>query len=422
MNKQRVQELLGFYEKHLYERVLPFWLKNGIDREHGGYFTCFNNLGDKLVSTDKYVWSQGRMVWLFSKLAEFEAEDPQARKEYLKMARFGFEFLKDHCFLPNGNCAFLLDREGKPKEPVVGEGYDTSIFADCFVVLGFAKFAVESGNEEALKRGLELFQSILARIERNEYRTEPEPLPEGYRSHGISMILLNTSQELYHALTMFDHPAGAGIKAKCRSLVDDITTCFVTEDGILFELLNKAQKNEVCILDRYINPGHSLEDMWFIMHYTVEFGDKDCLKITEKVIEKMFALGWDDEFGGLFHFADQNGGRPKGEAGRFEDHPLVKKLKQDWDDKLWWVHAEALYSTLLCYFLTGNEKMYSLYQKVHDYAFSTFPNPNKKIGEWIQIRDREGRPESKVVALPVKDPFHIIRSLILIIQLLQRQL
>jgi N-acylglucosamine 2-epimerase len=56
---------------------------------------------------------------------------------------------------------------------------------------------------------------------------------------------------------------------------------------------------------------------------------------------------------------------------------------------------------------------------VHEYTFRVFPNPDQGIGEWIQIRDREGAPESKVVALPVKDPFHITRNLILIVDLLQ---
>ena len=67
------QERTLFYQKHLYERVLPFWLQNGVDSDYGGYFTCFSNYGDELVSTDKYVWSQGRMVWLFATLAEMDA-------------------------------------------------------------------------------------------------------------------------------------------------------------------------------------------------------------------------------------------------------------------------------------------------------------------------------------------------------------
>jgi len=44
------------------------------------------------------------------------------------------------------------------------------------------------------------------------------------------------------------------------------------------------------------------------------------------------------------------------------------------------------------------------YQKIFDYTFRVFPNPDQQIGEWIQIQRREGKPQTKVVALPVKDP------------------
>ena len=43
------------------------------------------------------------------------------------------------------------------------------------------------------------------------------------------------------------------------------------------------------------------------------------------------------------------------------------------------------------------------------------------MGEWIQIRDRRGAPVDKVVALPVKDPYHVLRNLLLILELLSSQ-
>ena len=36
--------------------------------------------------------------------------------------------------------------------------------------------------------------------------------------------------------------------------------------------------------------------------------------------------------------------------------------------------------------------------------------------EWLQVRDRNGRPLDRVVALPVKDPFHIARALLLVLE------
>jgi len=79
-----------------------------------------------------------------------------------------------------------------------------------------------------------------------------------------------------------------------------------------------------------------------------------------------------------------------------------------------------LYTTLLSYSLTKDEEFISLYNMAHDYVFKTFPNSDSEIGEWIQIRDRRGEPINKVVALPVKDPYHILRNMILIVELLAR--
>jgi N-acylglucosamine 2-epimerase len=58
------------------------------------------------------------------------------------------------------------------------------------------------------------------------------------------------------------------------------------------------------------------------------------------------------------------------------------------------------------------------FQRVHDYSFSHFPVP--QYGEWIQNLDRQGRKAETVVALPVKDQFHLSRALIYSIGVLQK--
>jgi N-acylglucosamine 2-epimerase len=83
--------------------------------------------------------------------------------------------------------------------------------------------------------------------------------------------------------------------------------------------------------------------------------------------------------------------------------------------KLWWPHSEALYVFPYLYRLTGEPDLLERYQKAKEYVFGTFPN--RELGEWIQIRKRDGTPEEKVVALPVKDPFHILRDFIKIVEL-----
>jgi N-acylglucosamine 2-epimerase len=68
--------------------------------------------------------------------------------------------------------------------------------------------------------------------------------------------------------------------------------------------------------------------------------------------------------------------------------------------------------------VTGEARYRELHDRTHAYTFATFPNPDPGIGEWIHIRDRLGRPIDKVVGLPVKDPYHVTRNLLLLVELL----
>ena len=76
-----------------------------------------------------------------------------------------------------------------------------------------------------------------------------------------------------------------------------------------------------------------------------------------------------------------------------------------------------LYLFLKMFFLTGDDEYLSLYKKVEEYTFSTFPSD--KNTEWVQIRNRKGEEDDRVVALPVKDPFHILRDFLKIVMLLE---
>ena len=416
MRELQPEKLTQFYSNHLYNSILPFWLENAIDCEDGGYYTCFDNTGENLINTDKYVWSQGRFIWVLSKLAQINSEK---REQYLRLAKLGVDFLKKNCFLENGNCAFLLTKTGKSKEVIYGGGYDISSYVDCFVTMGFSKYAEMRGDKKVLNLALCLYDSIIKRIENKNFRTEPHPVPKGYKAHGIPMIALNTSQVLVQALESFDHPRVCEIKENCSFLVREIMTNFVKQ-GIILEMISENNEFMNSILGSYVNPGHIIEDMWFVMHYAQGREDKDLIRKAAEIAKNSFELGWDEEYGGLFQFVNKEGGKPAGKVSGIENSKMVKKLQSDWDNKLWWPHAEALYTFLLAYKLTRKELLLEIYHKIYKYTFKVFPNPNKEIGEWIQIRDRKGNPEQKVVALPVKDPFHIIRSLILIIELLSR--
>ncbi len=61
------QKLANQYKTELMDNVLPFWLEHSQDKQYGGYFSCLDRDGS-VYDTDKFIWLQGREVWLFSML------------------------------------------------------------------------------------------------------------------------------------------------------------------------------------------------------------------------------------------------------------------------------------------------------------------------------------------------------------------
>lgn len=232
------------------------------------------------------------------------------------------------------------------------------------------------------------------------------------------MILLNVAQELADVSEILKHSAFEELQQDCIAYMKDIMENFYQPDHMIVELFTEDPFKKDTLLFRHRNPGHAIESMWFVMETAHKTGYSDYIQKAEMAVEKAVEIGWDGDFGGLYRFVDSESEKPKGKKIH---SPYEKMITETWDMKLWWPHSEALYATLLAFTLTGNGKMLDLHKKIQNYVFNIFPNPEKKTGEWIQIRDREGNPQDQVVALPVKDPFHILRSLLRIRDLLEKQ-
>ncbi|MGN6404246.1 AGE family epimerase/isomerase, partial [Sinomonas sp.] len=166
-------------------------------------------------------------------------------------------------------------------------------------------------------------------------------------------------------------------------------------------------------------PGHLLEMAWMVLDAA------DAVPTLRPRIPswlpdlavRALELGWDEEFGGMFRYVDAEGGMPRGRV--FGDDRYEALVEKTWDTKLWWVHVEALYAARLLAERFGRADLGEWADRLGAYTLDTFPQPQG--GEWIQIRDRHGAPLDEVVALPVKDPFHIARALLLMTELDSRR-
>ena len=94
------------YRHDLTHHILPFWMKDALDRKHGGIFTCLDKTGD-IYGEEKSVWFQGRALWSFSKAYNTVEKDPA----YLEAAKIIYDFLPK-CEDTDGRMFFTVTREG----------------------------------------------------------------------------------------------------------------------------------------------------------------------------------------------------------------------------------------------------------------------------------------------------------------------
>lgn len=425
MNYVEIKNAIGFYENELFNKFLPYWLPKCVDKENGGFFAGFEDSTGKLVSRMKYTWSQGRLTWLFAKLAEMESPilTEKQRKEYLALAKHGADFIIKYCIYDKErwHCAFLLDEFGNPQ---VSEEYnraDYGINADIFAILALSRYAKVSGDREVYEAAKKLYYTVIERRKNGDANGYPYPVPKGYVGHSRVMELTNIAPEFYRAAKVFEPELCDGLKETCRAALEDLFTNFIDENGYLHELITDQNTFFPLVMGNHFNPGHMTEEMWFVMDASEILETDEWNEKIYKSVMSAVTTGWDQRYGGLVHYAGINGGEPSGDNTGWENEPMYKQLI-DWDYKLWWVHTESLYSLLRCYLQNGDERFKEWYEKMFEYTFRTFPNPNPEVGEWINIRDGEGKPINAVTSLPVKDPYHAMRNFVLIIELLYREL
>ena len=367
------------YKTELLDSILPFWMKHSVDQQNGGFFTCLDQFG-QVYDTDKFIWLQGRQVWCFA----YMYNNIEKKQEWLDIAKHGADFLIKHGRDEEGNWYFSLTAEGKP----IVQPYN--IFSDCFATMAFAALDKASPSDEYKKIALTTFDNIIARRQNTKGKYNKNfPGTRSLKNFSLPMILCNLSLELEHIIG----------KEKVNELVPDIIhevmeVFYQPKLGLVLENVNIDGSFADCFEGRLMNPGHTIEAMWFIMDLGIRLNDTSLIDKAVTIMLNTLEYGWDREYGGIFYFLDIQGHPPQ---------------QLEWDQKLWWVHVEALVALAKGFQHTGDMRCKEWFDKVHDYTWSHFKD--QQYGEWFGYLNRRGE-----VLLPLKGGkwkgcFHIPRSL-----------
>jgi N-acylglucosamine 2-epimerase len=387
MKPERIEALKDHYRRSLLDDVVPFWLQHSLDHEYGGSFNSLARDGE-VYDTDKAMWLQARAVWLFSKLYN----TVENRQEWMDAARLIYEFILQHGFDTDGRMFFSVTRDGKPLRK------RRYLFTETFGVIACAEYARATGDSQALQRAKDLYQLIVDYLE-NPDKLPPKVYPQTRqtKSHATPMIMLATTQEIRQVDDALLY------QRVVDDALDQILNQFVKRDErALLETVGPNGERLDSVEGRKVNPGHALESAWFIMHEGMHRQDNDLIRQATDIITWSLELGWDKEYGGILYFVDVEGKSP---------------VQLEWDMKLWWPHTEALYALLLAYHLTAESKYVEWYEKVHDWSFSHFADP--EYGEWFGYLHRDGTVSSPAKGGMWKGAFHLPRTLLYCQKLLE---
>ena len=142
----------SLYLRELTDNVIPFWERHCPDTVNGAFFTCLDRDGS-VYDTEKFMWMQWRLVWMFSELYTKLEQKP----EWLALAKSGFDFLTQHGRDSQVRYYFSLTADGRPTSAA------HSVYSECFAVMGAAAYFRATGNVDARREALRAFDAYVSR-------------------------------------------------------------------------------------------------------------------------------------------------------------------------------------------------------------------------------------------------------------------
>ena len=368
------------YKTDMLTNIMPFWLRYGVDKEHGGIYTCVARNGELMDST-KSVWFQGRFAFTCC----YAYNNIEARPEWLEAAKSTLDFIEEHCFDRNGRMYFEVAADGTPLR------MRRYVFSESFAAIAMAEYALATGDKSYAEKALKIFKDM-RRFLQTPGILEPKYLPTVQaQGHSITMILINVASRIKKVI---DDPE---LDEQIDTSLHALKNYFIhPEFKALLETVGPKGEFIDTINGRTINPGHCIETAWFLLDVAMDRNqDKDIIDLALTIFNWSWEWGWDPKYGGIINFRDCKNLPPQDNSQ---------------DMKFWWPQTEAIIATLYAYQATHDEKYLVMHKQISDWTYAHFPD--KEYGEWYGYLHRDGTVAQPAKGNLFKGPFHIPRMMI----------
>jgi cellobiose epimerase len=368
--------------------ILPFWLKNVIHFESGGFHGEVDGRGVPRPEADKGAILASRILWTFSR-AYPRTKNP----DHLRAAELMFRYILNH-FLDreSGGVFWMLDAHGRPLDST------KKFYAQAFAIYAFSEYFRVSGERRALDEAQALFELI------ERHGLDPER--GGYldalgrdwtpiADTRLSDRDLNTPKTMntnLHVLEAYTTLARCAPSVRLVRALEELSEVFLSRIirpdghfGLFFEMGWKEVSGTVSY-------GHDIEGAWLLSEAVEGSSNPDLAQRVRTaslaMAETALREGLDPDDGGLLFEREANGELIPG--------------------KEWWPQVEAMVGFFNAYGMTGRKEFLNASLSVWGFCKLKLIRPE---GEWHGGVDAQGRPDpDRVIAGPWKCPYHTGRA------------
>lgn len=380
--------------------ILSFWMTKMVDEENGGFYGQMTGDGCLVKDADKGGILNARILWSFS-----AAYRVLGNPEYLEMATRAKNYIIKHFIDAEfGGTFWSLDYKGQPKDT------KKQFYAIGFTIYGLSEYARATGDAEALKYALQLFDSIEQYSFDAQYNGYIEActrewgeiadmrlseLDANYpKSQNTHLHIIEPYTNLYRCMKQMQAECEKG---EASTSVGALQT-LVTDDNI--HHVETALRNLIDIFtDRILNPethhldlffendwtrgaghlesyGHDIECSWLIHESALVLGDKAVLEKVEPIVQKVARAS---------------------EKGLLSDGSMIHEANLDTghvdNDLHWWVQAENVVGWMNIYQHFGDEDALDKAWQGWEYIKKNLID--EEGGEWWWSCNTEGKINRK---------------------------
>lgn len=365
-----IRQLRSALLDELQHRMLPYWVENTVDEEHGGFVGQIRQNGERVRDAAKGSVLNARILWTFA-----AAHRHLGDERFRELAERAHAYIAAHFSDPvYGGVFWTVDNRGHPLET------RKQTYAQAFALYGLSEYYRATGDRDALAQAIRTFQLIETHTWDAEHGGYLEALSGSWERIADVRLSekdlnapknMNTHLHVLEAYTnLFRTWPDSLLRERLAALVGLFLKKIIDTNRHHLRTFFEMDWTPVTETTSF---GHDIEASWLLLEAADVLGDtgsRPAVRAAAIALAQATLLEGIDTGGGLLN-------------------ELLPDGRID-GDKYWWAQAEAIVGFVNAYQETGSADFIDAAVAIWEFARRHLVDD--EFGEWYFRVTQDGQP------------------------------